>query len=164
MVALGRASQRRSDLEKKSKLRNRRNVNFEEKITVHKISNRTYLSKTERGKYYMSLADFSRIRREIWDLLKREKCGTLRRDDKEHLRGLEYYVCDQETAIKNEVLKKYAIHSVLAQQRSTPGFGELLSKTYHKLSKSAANIAYKRALLDEKENSNIAPTTCVMVR
>lgn len=144
----------------------RRNVNFEEKITIHRIWSRRHFTKTERRDCFMNPKDFSRIRREIRELLKREKKGTLPREDQEHLRGLEQYVgFDQEKSMMKAHLKKRAIRSVLSKQHLKTENGEWISNFYRRLSKTALLLARKRAILDQEANSYIvAPLTVIMSR
>jgi hypothetical protein len=111
----------------------------------------------------MNATDFSRIRRGIKWLLKKEKEGSLGAEDLDHLRGLEAYI-DQETTMKNAVKKKYIIRSVLSHPNSGVEDREAMSKIYRKLSKTPARLAYNRGLRDQQGNSSVAPVQEVMDR
>lgn len=141
----------------------RRTVIFKDKITVHRILNRKQLTKKEVKDCYMNATDFTRIRREIKWLLRREKAGSLQPEDVDHLRGLEAYI-NHETTLKNAIKKKYIIRSVLSHSHSGVDGTESVSKIYHKLSKTTARLAHKRGLRDQQGNSSIAPLPQVMDR
>eukprot|EP00980_Cylindrotheca_fusiformis_P003338 scaffold746_cov123-Cylindrotheca_fusiformis.AAC.26 len=141
----------------------RRSVNFREKITVHRILNRRQLTKEEIKDCYMSASDFSRIRKDIKWLLKKEKEGSLDMEDLDHLRGLEAYV-DQETMMKNARKKKHIIRSVISFPHSGVEGYDAASEIYHQLSKDTATLAHKRGLCDQQGNSAAAPVPAVMHR